>query len=421
MLGFRPQYVLSQLMTSSLTTSNKPELFPIQRTLLYIEWTVTAMIAVVVTILNSLNGGWVGQSSGPQIIFYLCLSACASLSLFFPTDRPLRQRRVYVALEVMALLPVRALTGWNLELLLYLFLAKSCFLLNRRDVVMTVIAVGIAWQFSIAWQLSAIPGIQVLIMREYLAHPENVLAARLIQDIGGYIATGTFVVLFSFFVLSEQESRKRAIALTQQMEVLSATLERTRIARDIHDSLGHTLTTLDVQLALSKRAYQDNPKQAFQALSTAKDLASQSLTEVRCALRTMHEKNFDLDQALLTLTEQVQQGQAFEIHVHTNLSQLPPQIGYQIYRIIQEGLTNIQKHAQATSVYLDGKVAANQLTLELVDDGRGFNTQSAHAGFGLRGMQERTMLLKGQLNLESAPGKGTRVYIMIPLSNTFDI
>lgn len=405
-------------MTSNVAISDKPGFFPAQRTLRYIEWTIIAMTAAVVTALNYFY--WVESTKSSvlqMIVFYVCLSACALLSLFFPVDRPLWQRRSYVALEIIAVLPVRALTSWSLELLLYLFLAKSCFLLNRRDVAMTVIAVGIAWQ------LSTISAIHFFVERSraitylYNVHPEKALVAYIVDASGTYIAAGTFVVLLSFFVLSEQESRKRAIALTQQMEVLSATLERTRIARDIHDSLGHTLTTLDVQLELSQRAYEEHPKQSLQALNTAKDLASQSLTEVRCALRTMHEKNFDLHQALLTLTEQVQQGQPFKIHVDidTNLSQLPPQIAYQIYRIIQEGLTNVQKHSQATSVYLDGRVAANQLTLELVDNGQGFDAQATHAGFGLRGMRERTMLLRGQLNLESAPGRGTQIQITIPL------
>jgi signal transduction histidine kinase len=401
-------------MASSLATSNKPELFPIQRTLLYIEWTVILVIAVVFAAFNNFNGR-VEQSYVHEIIIvYLCLSACASLSLFFPIGRPLWQRRAYVALEIIALLPTRVLTGWNLELLLYLFLVKSCFLLNRRDVVITFIAAGVAWQL---FAIPGTPGTQLFLERrdrEHL-HPEKTFASRMINDTGSYIGAGTFVVLFSFSLLAEQESRKRAAALTKQMEVLSATLERTRIARDIHDSLGHTLTTLDVQLALSQRAYQDNPNQSLQALNTAKDLASQSLTEVRCALRNMHEKNFDLHRALHTLTEQVQQGQSFEIHVDTNLPQLPPQIGYQIYRIVQEGLTNIQKHAQATSVHLGGEAEAGQLTLELADNGQGFNAQVAHTGFGLRGMQERAMLLKGQLDIKSAPGRGTRIYITIPL------
>jgi signal transduction histidine kinase len=268
---------------------------------------------------------------------------------------------------------------------------------------------------------SAVPGTQVFIERsqeradQFSRHPESALAARVVVDTMSYVAAGTFVVLFGFSLLSEQESRKRAVALTQQIEVLSATLERTRIARDIHDSLGHTLTTLSVQMELSQRAYRDDPNQSLQALNTAKDLADQSLAEVRCALRTMHEKNFDLHQALLTLTEQVQQGQSFEIHVDTNLPQLPPQVGYQIYRIIQEGLTNIQKHAQASSVYLGGKVADEYLALELFDDGEGFNAQAVHTGFGVRGMRERAMLLKGQLDIESAPGQGTRIYITVPL------
>jgi signal transduction histidine kinase len=397
-------------MTSNLATSSKLELFPIRRTLLYIEWTVLASTAVIV-ILN----GWNGWSFGPGTVTYLCLSVLALLSLFFPADRPLWQRRAYIALGIIVLLTTRALTDWDFALLLYLVLAKSCFLLNRREVVMTVIAAGIAWQ------LSAVPGTQVFIERsqeradQFSRHPESALAARVVVDTMSYVAAGTFVVLFGFSLLSEQESRKRAVALTQQIEVLSATLERTRIARDIHDSLGHTLTTLSVQMELSQRAYRDDPNQSLQALNTAKDLADQSLAEVRCALRTMHEKNFDLHQALLTLTEQVQQGQSFEIHVDTNLPQLPPQVGYQIYRIIQEGLTNIQKHAQASSVYLGGKVADEYLALELFDDGEGFNAQAVHTGFGVRGMRERAMLLKGQLDIESAPGQGTRIYITVPL------
>ncbi len=408
-------------MTSSLATSNNLELFPIRRTFLCIEWTVIVSTAVVMM----FNGrGVISETQQITLtIVYLCLGFCVWLSLFFPTGCPLWQRRAYVALEILVLLPTRTLTDCELPLLLFLFLTKSCFLLSRKDVILTVIATGIVWQLGVAWYISEQP-LQSLRgpgphISQSLEHPEKhkeqILVARIINDTGTYIGAGTFVVLFSFSLLSEQESRKRAMTLTQQIEVLSATLERTRIARDIHDSLGHTLTTLSVQMELSQRAYRDDPNQALQALNTAKDLADQSLTEVRCALRTMHEKNFDLHQSLLTLTEQVQQGQSFEIHVDTNLPHLPPQVGYQIYRIIQEGLTNIQKHAQATSVYLGGKVAANHLTLELFDDGRGFNAQASHNGFGLRGMRERAMLSKGQIDIESAPNQGTRIHITIPL------
>jgi hypothetical protein len=137
-------------MTSNLATSSKLELFPIRRTLLYIEWTVLASTAVIV-ILN----GWNGWSFGPGTVTYLCLSVLALLSLFFPADRPLWQRRAYIALGIIVLLTTRALTDWDFALLLYLVLAKSCFLLNRREVVMTVIAAGIAWQlFSSSWNSS---------------------------------------------------------------------------------------------------------------------------------------------------------------------------------------------------------------------------------------------------------------------------
>jgi signal transduction histidine kinase len=303
--------------------------------------------------------------------------------------------------------------GWGLDLLLYFFIAKSCFLLSRRDVFITVILAGIVSNVGFAYTLTA----KLDFMRshiEELYNPQKMVPTSVISNIGFYIAISVFVVLLCSIALSEQKSRRRAEALAYEVETLAATLERTRIARDIHDSLGHTLTTLDVQLELAQKLRQRDPDRALQAVDTAKILANQCLQDVRHALSTMRQPAFDLNQAIATLIDQVQLNQTFVIHSTVNLPALPLPISHQIYCIVQEGLTNIQKHAQATQVTLQTQPQTDHIWLELTDDGQGFDPTTRVTGFGLQGMAERVQLLGGKLDIHSAPSQGTRIQVAIP-------
>jgi len=216
-------------------------------------------------------------------------------------------------------------------------------------------------------------------------------------------------------IIAEQKSRQKAEVLTQQVETLAATLERTRIAREIHDSLGHSLTTLDVQLELAQKLYQRDPIQAAKSLDIAKDLTNQCLSEVRRSVQTMRQTNFNLNEALSTLVEQVGRNQAFVIQLDVKLPQLPVQTSHQLYCIVQEGLTNIQKHASATVVSLKGYQTSNAIILKLTDNGQGFEVSAPHTGFGLRGMQERVHILGGELKIKSSLDEGTQIQARIPL------
>ena len=122
-----------------------------------------------------------------------------------------------------------------------------------------------------------------------------------INSTGMYIASSLLVILLCLTVLAERKSRQQAAALSAEVETLAADLERTRIARDIHDSLGHTLTTLDVQLEVAQTLYSQDPERAFQAINQAKSLSGQSLEEVRRALSTMRNGVFNLSTALKSL------------------------------------------------------------------------------------------------------------------------
>jgi signal transduction histidine kinase len=125
--------------------------------------------------------------------------------------------------------------------------------------------------------------------------------------------------MFTSMLIAEQKSRQRLEELSEQVETLAATLERTRIAREIHDSLGHTLTDLDIQLAVAQQLRFRNLDQAFQAIDTAKMLAGQCIEDVSLALARMRQSDFDLNQALTALMEQVRHNSALQVQWEVNL------------------------------------------------------------------------------------------------------
>ena len=168
----------------------------------------------------------------------------------------------------------------------------------------------------------------------------------------GDLANCVFVLLLGNVWVEEQKSRQKAERLTKQVETLATDLERNRIARDIHDTLGHSLTSLDVQIELAQRLQATEPARAQQAIDLAKKLSSQALDNVRQALGTMKRSNFDLTEAIVALAEQ---NHPFQIFVDVSFPQLSLQSSYQLYCIIQESITNIQKHAQAERVTITSR------------------------------------------------------------------
>ena len=331
------------------------------------------------------------------------------LSFILPLERQRGEKLAYVGLNILVFTIVAG-TNLSFPLQLYWFIAKSCFLLCRRDAIITTIFTGVnvlgvyRWNLPNALAVTATQGVE--------SWPQT--NDIFFNQLSFYVGASSFTLLFVHIVIAEQISRFRAEALTQQVKTLAATLERTRIARDIHDSLGHSLTNLDVQLELAQRLYQRDPVQMEQSLQMAKCLTSQCLTEVRRAVQTMRGQEFDLSDEIENLTDSIHRDPSLTLELDFQLPPLPPQIGYQIYCIIQEGLTNIQKHAKATLVILKGRQGAEGITVVLQDNGQGFRSENRHPGFGIRGMQERTQILGGDFTVQTTPNEGTSLQIVIP-------
>ena len=387
----------------------------IRRTLRYVEWTV--LIVYLLLLLLNRRPGRYELEALPTYVNFGGLVVSTFLSFIFPINRPLWQRRVYIFLELVPIMLSRAV-NISFGIFIYLVLVKCCFLLKRKEVIIIAIISGIFWNLLYAWSLPPVLDFYREHITQRIADLYNtnlIVTRELINSTGEYIAASTFAILLSFVVIAEQKSRERAEVLAKEVESLAATLERTRIAREIHDSLGHYLTTLDVQLELAQKLYQRDFIQAAKSLDIAKELTSQCLSEVRRSVQTMRNGNFNLNLALNTLVEQVGRNQSFIIYLNVKLPLLPIQTSHQLYCIVQEGLTNIQKHATASVVSLNGYETSEGIILELIDDGQGFDVNAPASGFGLRGMQERVQILGGELKIDSYPGKGTQIQVIISL------
>jgi signal transduction histidine kinase len=390
----------------------------IGKTLRYIEWIVIATSAIV--ILCRTTGFFDNQPQPPILLpDWLTLTLLLSLvplSFLFPFDRPPWQKRAYILFEVALILLTR-FSNVDLQINLYLIYAKACFLLKRKDVITIVVLAGIIWSSIPVWLLLRFPELIEFVnsQRTSPVDVHSLVLENLINRLGEYLPASTFTILLGFVIVSERRSRQKAIALAQEIDSLSAALERSRIARNIHDSLGHTLTTLDIQLELAQRLYDRDPDKAKSALDNAKDLADRSLFDVRRSVQTMRSETFNLDEAITSLVAQIEQNPNLAIELDINLPKLPSSTSYQLYCLLQEGLTNIQKHAQASLISIRGQPTSEGIILEIKDNGRGFNPNLVLSGYGLQGMKERVDNLEGDLKINSAIDQGTRIQVTIPL------
>ncbi len=393
-----------------LTEKSSSSLLKILR---YAEWTLLLMVPVVhviesyMPVSDNTNGNILKAISFNFVFF--------GLSFIFPIDRPSWQRRIYIALEIILVI-LALFMRVNNEVLLYFFLIKSCFLLSRREVIFTVIVTGIAYLVGLYWMLPSLQKEVLEQIHEYSKiieiqfNPLYVIPTEFVV----YLGISIFVVLIGFLIVEERTSRQRAETLAQEVKTLAATVERTRIARNIHDALGHTLTTLGVQLEVAQKLRHHDPEKALMIIDTAKLLSDQCLEDVRLALQTIHQSDFNFDEALDILIDQVQQNSSFSLQTEVNLMPLSTQTGQQLYRIIQEGLTNIRKHAKASHVSLQISATIEQIHLTLIDNGKGFDPNLAYKGFGLQGIKQRVKVLDGEIIVNSTPGKGTQIHVSVP-------
>ncbi len=246
-----------------------------------------------------------------------------------------------------------------------------------------------------------------------------------------YLLAFFFVILYTQAAVRERNARteveRLAVELQQanrqlreyaaQAEELATAEERNRLAREIHDGLGHYLTGINMQIQAGRAVLDYDRDVALDALDKAQALAQEGLTEVRrsvAALRASPLDNRSLSQAIEALVNECRAaGIATGFTVSGEALDLPPQIELALYRAAQEGMTNMRKYAQASSaeVVLDYR-DTDRVRLAVSDTGVG--TDDPSGGYGLVGIRERVQMLGGTMRIETTPGEGFTLEVEVP-------
>ena len=214
-------------------------------------------------------------------------------------------------------------------------------------------------------------------------------------------------------------ARERAHEQFTERVIAAQENERRRLAGDIHDGISQRLVTLGYHLDAAARIMQADPRAAATQLARARQLADLAVDEARAAIGGLRPPVLDdlgLAGGLASLARTVPD---LEVDLELAEQRLPEHVEIALYRIAQEALQNVHKHASARAVRITFRVRSGLARLEVSDDGTGFDPGVARdgaGGYGLRGMAERAELVGGRLAVRTRPGLGTTVAIAVPAS-----
>jgi signal transduction histidine kinase len=241
-----------------------------------------------------------------------------------------------------------------------------------------------------------------------------------------YIVTHLVSALRTEHAALEQANRQLA-QRAATVEQLAESRERNRLARDLHDTLAHSLTGLSVQLQALETLLEYDPQAVRQQLKEAEATVRSGVTEARRAIQALRAaplEELGLAEALRQLCRRQAErtGTEFICDIGPVMA-LDPLTEQMIYRVAEEALTNVERHSAAGHVWVDLRMnspagvsqpGASHLCLEIRDDGVGFNPSLVPAdSYGIVGMVERASLLGSSVRIESAPGRGTRLVLNV--------
>jgi len=350
-------------------------------------------------------------AGGGFLLFALLIGFFLSLE-----NRP-RLIHAYLAAQSLIIIGLSFLepaASDNLQILFFVLSAQSMLFLPIRTAVFWIVA------FSII----SISGYMILFdITEHLG---------MLTVIGGFLFFGTFGAALRQSNQARQESQRllaelRAAndqlrAYTRQAEQLAVSEERNRLAREMHDALGHRLTVAVVQLEGAQRLIPQDPTRAGEIVGRMRAQLKQALAELRQTITTLRQPELepvpaDTAAALTQLVYTFQEATGLPVHLTlpAELPPLPDAHRHAIFRAAQESLTNVQRHAAADNAWLEISLAPQEIILTVADDGHGFTDEASDGRFGLVGLRERAETLHGRLTLDRAPQGGAAVRFTLPL------
>ena len=350
----------------------------------------------------------------------LLLVGIGMLQIWVPKGgSPLWRRRLQIGLNgamVAALMFIQP--GWTMYPVLFIPpIVQAILLLPLRE--------GVAWvvTFTLVAAMTFAVGINL---------GEGVVAIFLYGVLYAFIAAFASALTRvdaarreSQRLLGElQDAHEQLQAGALRMEEMAVVEERNRLAREMHDTLGHRLTVAAVQLEAAQRLCPTDAGRATRMVGTVREQVQEALRELRATvatLRTPVEADLHLRSALRRLVDQFEGATGMTVHrvLPEALPELPDAHRMALFRAAQEALTNVQKHAAATQVWLVLSLGegADAVSLLVSDDGNGV-VANGEGGFGLVGLRERADLLGGELHVEPRSGGGTQLSFRLPLGES---
>ncbi|OQB02501.1 MAG: Sensor histidine kinase LiaS [Chloroflexi bacterium ADurb.Bin222] len=295
-------------------------------------------------------------------------------------------------------------------------------------VLLTIPLFLVAWQYSFDAVVGFTAGVAILEFSFNVARALLFGQDALLRSLGAILLRSAIFLLEGAVVTRLmagqrqqrqvlQDANRQLARYASTMEQLAASRERNRLARELHDTLAHTLSALAVQLEGASTLLDTEPETARTMIQQSTGIARNGLTEVRRAIQALRAtplEHLGLALALRGAAEATaeQTGAELSLDLDTNLL-LSPEVEQTIFRIAEEALNNIARHASASRIEVRlSRDTAGAVTLSIGDNGRGFDPSTARAGhFGLRGIQERVAGLGGTLVLTSQPGSGTNILV----------
>jgi signal transduction histidine kinase len=400
-----------------------PKTHPI-KFLLQFEWVLLAL-----TFLLELPRLPFGPARSP-LLSMLLIGCFGALGLYLPNKAP-KLKGLHLGASFAILLLAAFVAKIRLIALLCIVLVvRTCFMLQTVPrIFLTISIIG----FAMIQQIDRLQSFQAARVAVRGLAPAAPLRGfredrTIINAISSSILLGLVLVFLQLMInaiLSERQSREQLQDANDQLrryalrvEDVATLQERNRIAREIHDSLGHSLTAFNLHVEAALRLFQSDPEEAQALLVEAKQLGSNALREVRQSVGTLRSNPLQgktLRAAMQQLLEDFSRSTGIQPEKQFyGLESLSDDQAVALYRIVQEALTNIAKYAQANAVSIRLEHNQQQTLLKIKDDGRGFDMSQNRSGFGLQGMQERTQAIGGRYSLTSTPGKGCSITVHIP-------
>jgi signal transduction histidine kinase len=387
--------------------------------------------------------GIINQSFGDprqgntETIFYIMLGIVALLCLGLSYWTWVQERlgRAFIPVMIALIVGMPIIGTW----LIFAFIATGPAF-NSESLVIRMLPFLLVGFLLVAWRyrwpyllliILAIAALNVGLIWTFPApdsapHPpffRGALNFPLIQTVV-FLAVGFSINYLMSRLRKQQQSLEQANAnlthYASTLEHLSVSQERNRLARELHDTLAHTLSGLSVQLEAIK-AYLDVDREAARAILD-KSLAGahSGLEETRRALKALRASPLDDLGLALAIEAMAKEAAAraklkLDLSITDKMPALSPDIEQCVYRVAQEAINNVIYHANAGTLTVKLEFEAEKVKLSVRDDGRGFNpgeiVKQNH--FGLTGIKERAELISGRLNITSQPGRGTLIELTV--------